>query len=430
MPGKRYPTDDSRGLSRRSLLRWSGAAGLAVAAGPALAGTAAASPAPAGDGLTAAGGGSTFHPIRPPATPLAVRSPYLSTWLAADVLPGTWPTFWTGRVTAMTGIARIDGTPYVFMGDPALASGTPALLGMTQTDLTVTATRSVFTLTAGGVRLVVTFLSPVEPGDLRRQSMPLSYVSVRASSADGKVHQVSVYVDISGEWTYGDSGAHVTWAAESNGGIRSLTIEPANPQVLAEENDTASWGTVVWSTPERQGLTWQIGQDLVVRGNAVTGSLPDTVDTDQPRAINDRWPVLGLNLDLGTVRGPTAPFVVTVGHVRTPAVSYLGTPLNPLWTKYWSTWQAMVSFCHGDYPSAVRRATALDGTVDRDARAAGGDRYAALCALSVRQAFGGTELVVKDGEPWAFLKEISSDGNVSTVDVTYPGMPVFLQLDP
>jgi len=35
-----------------------------------------------------------------------------------------------------------------------------------------------------------------------------------------------------------------------------------------------------------------------------------------------------------------------------------------------------------------------------------------------------------DGKPWAFLKEISSDGNVSTIDVTYPCMPVFVALDP
>lgn len=32
--------------------------------------------------------------IRAPAYPLAVRQPYVSTWLAANNLPGTWPTFW------------------------------------------------------------------------------------------------------------------------------------------------------------------------------------------------------------------------------------------------------------------------------------------------------------------------------------------------
>ncbi len=425
----RNPSDhsDTTGLSRRDLLRWSGAAGLAAAAIPALAGTASAAvPTSRSADATA----TTFHPIRPPATPLAVRSPYLSTWLPADVLPGTWPTFWTGRTTAMTGIAVIDGSPYVFMGDPGLPDGVPAMFGMEQTDLTVTATRSVFTLVAGDVRLVVTFLSPVEPGDLRRQSMPLSYVMAQASSADGRPHTVSVYLDISGEWTNGDSNAQVSWTTGSTSGVRSLTIEPADPQVLAENGDMASWGTVTWSAPDRPGLTWQIGQDIVVRPNALTGNLPNTVDPDQPRAISDRWPVLGLNMNLGTVTGPSAPFVVTVGHIRTPAVSYLGTPLNPLWTSYWSTWQDMVAFCHGDAGAAVQRSAKLDGTVDRQARQAGGEKYAALCALAVRQAYGGTELLVRNGEPWAFLKEISSDGNVSTIDVTYPGMPVFLQLDP
>lgn len=32
--------------------------------------------------------------IRAPSYPLAVRQPYVSTWLPADSLPGHWPTFW------------------------------------------------------------------------------------------------------------------------------------------------------------------------------------------------------------------------------------------------------------------------------------------------------------------------------------------------
>lgn len=44
---------------------------------------------------------STFTPARPPAIPLAVKSPYLSTWLFAGsdggnggYLAGQWPQFW------------------------------------------------------------------------------------------------------------------------------------------------------------------------------------------------------------------------------------------------------------------------------------------------------------------------------------------------
>jgi hypothetical protein len=396
-------------IDRRDLFRYTG---LTVAASSLLT-PAAAEAAP-----------STFK-VRPPATPLAVRSPYLSTWLAGDYLAGEWAGFWTGRTTAMTGIALIDGVSYVFIGAPGLPDVAPR--GMTQTELTVTPTKSRFTLTAAGIELTVTFLSPIEPGDLRRQSMPLSYVSVQARSVDGKAHRVSLYLDISAEWTNGDSNASVAWESTSAGGVRTLSFTPSNPGVLAENGDMASWGTVTWSTAERAGLTWQIGQDVEVRSRAA--QLAGTVDPAQPRRISDRWPVLGLNLDLGTVRGPSEPFVVSVGHIRTPAVSYLGAPLNPLWTTYWASPQQMIAEFHAD-ADAFRRSDRLDDKVTTDARRAGGDKYAALCALALRQAYAGTELVVRDGKPWAFLKEISSDGNVSTVDVLYPAMPVFAYLDP
>jgi Domain of unknown function (DUF4965)/Domain of unknown function (DUF1793) len=59
-----------------------------------------------------------------------------------------------------------------------------------------------------------------------------------------------------------------------------------------------------------------------------------------------------------------------------------------------------------------------------------GVAYAALCSLATRQAFGGIELVNTSASPLLFLKEISSDGNVSTVDVIYPSFPILYYLNP
>lgn len=51
--------------------------------------------------IASVGAQSTFTPARPPALPLAVKSPYLSTWLSAGkdggnggYLAGQWPVFW------------------------------------------------------------------------------------------------------------------------------------------------------------------------------------------------------------------------------------------------------------------------------------------------------------------------------------------------
>ncbi|KAG9236430.1 hypothetical protein BJ875DRAFT_525698 [Amylocarpus encephaloides] len=64
-------------------------------------------------------GVSTFTPARPPAIPLAVKSPYLSTWQPAGsdggnggYLVGQWPQFWAGQIADWTGMIRVDGIVY------------------------------------------------------------------------------------------------------------------------------------------------------------------------------------------------------------------------------------------------------------------------------------------------------------------------------
>jgi hypothetical protein len=425
-------------LPRRRFLQLGTAAGAGLAVSSLMSAPASASPSVSPSAGQAPGSTikvtPTYDPVRPPAIPLVVRSPYLSTWLAADNLPGTWPTFWTGRITAMAGLATIDGTSFLFLGAPGLPNANP-FPTMRQISVTTTATKSEFVLQRAGIELTVTFLSPVSPGDLQRQSQPLSYIAMTARSIDSKSHKVAVYFDISGEWASADSGRLITWDEQSyvagGANVVSLTYTQNDPQVLTENGDTAEWGAIVVSSQNRSGLTWQIGADVDVRAQvAGHGVLLNTVDQDKPRAINNRYPVFAFNLDMGTVgRGSSAPFVLSIGHVREPAVSYLTEQLPPLWKSYWSTWQAMVGAFHIEFGGSVARSAQLDAKIERDATGAAGADYAALCALALRQAYAGTELVSRNGQPWVFLKEISSDGNVSTIDVTYPCMPVFLYTD-
>jgi hypothetical protein len=439
---------------RRDFLRYSG--GLAAAGGVAGGIAGALSPATASAATTrqaaaseaaAVMTGPACTPIRPPAAPLAVRNPYVSTWLPATLTPGTWQQFWQGHVTAMTGIARIDGTSYVFLGNPAIPlpvpNGNQGSLSYTngfeqalqQTALNVTPTRSAYTLQGGGVQLTLEFLSPVEPGDLMRQSIPLSYILISARAIDGRTHDVQIYTDISGEWCSADDSQEITWAPAqvrySGGTLQSWTVQLANQQPLTEQNQQAAWGTTVWSASVASGLTFQSGQDIVVRPQFVdNGKLLNSNDTNY-RPINDNWPVFAFCADLGQLGAAAQSVPLSIGLVRTPAVSYQGQNLQPLWTASFSSWQDMVGFFHADMAAAAQRADTLDAKITSDALRAGGQAYAGLCAIALRQAYGGTELVVgPDGKPWAFLKEISSDGNVSTVDVLFPASPVWVYADP
>jgi hypothetical protein len=62
----------------------------------------------------------------------------------------------------------------------------------------------------------------------------------------------------------------------------------------------------------------------------------------------------------------------------------------------------------------------------------GGEQYALLGSLVTRQITGALARTwsMKNNRLQLYMKEISSDGDISTVDVIYPSSPFFLLLKP
>jgi len=89
-----------------------------------------------------------------------------------------------------------------------------------------------------------------------------------------------------------------------------------------------------------------------------------------------------------------------------------------------------VSFFYNDYSTASGLATTFDNKIATDSKAAGGQNYVTLTSLAVRQAFGAIELCGTTNTTYVFLKEISSDGNVQTVDAVFPFHPVLVYANP
>ncbi len=439
---------DKRGLEidRRSLLK---TLGLAGAAAPALTlarglvgdgGIARAADGGGADAAAAAGAATVTlggADVRPPSIPLAVRSPYLSTWLPATELTSVTPQFWNGAARGFVGLAMIDGQPYAWAGEPVLSNGA-TVSPMTAVSTDVTATRSIFTASAGGVQLVAEWLSPVEPGDLQRQSAPLVLLTVSASPTDGNSHDVQIYADITGEWVSSDETALISWDVASDATGRYWSVGLQGPSPLSETDQMANWGTLVWAAQAGPSLTYQSGYSVDVRSTFVLSdtTLADSSDTD-PRATDDNQPAFAFAVDLGSSSsGGSASFVL--GHVRTPLISYgqSAVPLQPLWTQYWpSGWQSMTAAFLSDAAAARQRAAALDAQIENAATAAAADNvgsgYAAACALALRQCYGGTELAIgPDGSPWLLGKEISSDGDTNTVDIFDQAFLAWLYLDP
>ncbi|KAI0327102.1 DUF1793-domain-containing protein [Cubamyces sp. BRFM 1775] len=386
----------------------------------------------------------TATPFNPASIPLAVRSPYFSAWLnqgAGTALNAAWPTFWTGSIVGWAGFAKVDGVAYNWLGDPAIPGVN--FTKTTQKSFEFTSTQSIFVMTAGPVDLTITFLSPVEPANLVNQSFPFSYLSVSAASNDGNDHTVQVYADISAEWVSGDNSLEVEWTTSTGNAIAHqvhLSIE----KPFTEISDRAQYGTAYHAMLSDESVTYQTGQDIVVRAQFINhGALPNAQDSNF-RGVSNNWPVFALARDLGTVNSASAsvPAVFAVGHVRDPAVQYVTADngvqqRSSLFMAETSSVYTSVTTFLSDYDNALARAKAFDAQVNQDAAKVSTD-YAAVVALSIRQAFGALELTVSKTGPggynasdiMVFMKELSTGGAVNTVDVIYPAWPLFLYINP
>ncbi|KAL1661464.1 hypothetical protein GGF50DRAFT_129457 [Schizophyllum commune] len=362
-------------------------------------------------------------PFNPASVPLAVRSPYVSTWLPqgkGTALNEAWATFYTGGITAWAGFITVDDKPYSFMGVPGADADFEKA---TQKSVEITSTQSIYVMTAGAVDLTVTFLSPVEPTDLVKQSIPLSYLSLSAASNDGSAHSVQIYTDISAEWlSPGDGAQPVNWTL-GDGDVLSHTLSLQTQLNYEENNDMIRHGSVYYSTAKTDGLTHMSGPDKSVRTLFVNSSALDNSQDTTFRNVSDSFPVFAFAHDLGDVKDATEPIVMSIGLVREPAVQYVVSGNNMqdrslyFWTEYGSVGDLIKDFL-GDYKDALSRAQKLDEQIRSDASAISSD-YASITALSVRQALAALEITT-----------ISSNGNTNTVDVIFPMWPLLMYLNP
>ncbi|BGP16274.1 hypothetical protein JCM10213_007718 [Rhodosporidiobolus nylandii] len=384
----------------------------------------------------------------PIVVPLAVRGPYLGAYLtgrAEKDLATMDPHFWTTEPLGWKGLLRVDGEPWNWMGnltDWPACSTTTSKHAAAETSYTHTNSPATVSITAS-------FLSPITPADLFRQSLPFSYLQLTVHSLDGQPHTVEAYSEINGLWLADEEDEPLVWE-EVKGekgdwvGVRAK-LENQRPYVEAKKVDPWSGeeistdrvlqGEVYYAvqTSSRVQTSFSAGDDAMVtrRAFASSGSLASHANSTSPRPIRTRSssnaslvldePVFALSHSFGTV-GPSTPLasrtaLLAIGHVRSPLVRYTvagsGTSLGPddktrpseevielrpLWRSTFSSPEKMLSFFFSDFATAKELSEQFNAKLYEDARAVDGQEYAHVVAISTRQVFMALEAVWDESE--------------------------------
>jgi hypothetical protein len=362
---------------------------------------------------------------RPPAVPLITHDPYFSVWSAADKLTDRDTTHWTGARQPITGLARIDGKTFRFMGaDPR------ELPPMDQVSLAVTPTHTVYQFRAGEVDLALTFFTPAFTQDLDILSRPVTYLTV-TTTGKGE-HDVSILIDVDPVIAVNTADQAVTWGRTRVGNLTVLNVGSRDQRVLNRPGDDLriDWGYFHLAVPDEAKAQLSLSSEAA-NTFVTSGALPVADDLDMPRMPREGAAHLAVALPLGKLSATPVSRHVLLAYTEDYAIEYLGRKLRPYWQRNGQTVQDMLTAAENDFPSLEQRGKRLDDELTADLETTGGKAYAQVAILAYRQTLAAHGFAADfDGTPLLFPKENFSNGCISTVDVLYPSGPFFLFFNP
>ena len=295
-----------------------------------------------------------------------------------------------------------------------------------QKSAVVNATQTIYNFECVGVDLELTFTSPLLMNDLDIFSRPVSYISYKIKSNDGKNHDVKVLLSASTAIAVNNPSQQVSaqkYAASSLSILKAGTI--AQPILKKKGDDLRiDWGYMYVAVPqaadESQYITGQGGSAAAF----VTGIIKPANKTGKQLELNTV-------LNFGTVGPAVKENFVELGYDDLYSVQYFGQNLKPWWKLNGATIEKELYNAAAQYRPVMQKCDAFNKSMYSAAVKAGGKNYADLCVLAYRQSISAHQLLKSPQGDILFLsKENFSNGSINTVDVTYPSAPLYLLYNP
>lgn len=368
------------------------------------------------------------HPTgRWPAVPLITVDPNFSVWSFADTLPTENTRHWTGAEHPLHGLLCVDGQKVGFCGRQKVCNSAR------QHSVWVDATATTYRFEALGVELIVRFRTPLLLDDLDLMARPASYVEFSVSTMDGQDHVVGVEFGVSPLLAVNERQQWiVAERVEYSNGIKSLRAGTITQKILLESGDDRriEWGHVHLYAPEQSCL---VETGLVTEWEFKKTDLnsPYPAEQDLKREAFRAHLLAARFRQLISVDKGLDAFLIVAYDDRQAAIEVAHRKVPGYWARHGKTFAEMLAEARDDFPDITRRCDAFDVAFNTEMEARGGPHYRDICALAYRQSIAGHKLVAnRRGECEFHSKECFSNGCMSTVDVSYPSMPLFLRYNP
>jgi hypothetical protein len=371
---------------------------------------------------------NTPEGFRPPAVPLVTHDPYFSIWSPADRLYDAETVHWTGKRQGLHCLVRIDGKAYRIMGSrPSFVEPLP------QTGLRVEPAQTIYQFENEVARVELTFTTPALPDNLDILSRPVTYLTWKISSADGKPHQAELYFDCSAEIAVNQPDQEVGWEVADLSGLKAVKVGTTEQPVLEKKGDDLriDWGFGWIACPsDQQPVTAIAAGDPMRKTFSQTGAMPEFEDPGI-RTVKDGFYCMGFGWNLGTTGSRAIERWAMIAYDDIFSIRYFDDFLRPYWRRNGAGMEELLPIAAADYGKLTDRCSAFDRQLSKDLTSSGGEKYAQVTSLVYRECLAAHKLTAtSSGLPLLFSKENFSNGCIATVDVIYPASPFFLLFSP
>ena len=113
-------------------------------------------------------------------------------------------------------------------------------------------TRTVYSFSEAGVRLVLTFFAPAFPDDIDLLSRPVTYLSWDVAVTDGKKHDAAIYLDCDPVLAVDTASQQVVWSRAQVGPLTVMSVGSRDQRVLDRSGDNLriDWGYFHLGVPD------------------------------------------------------------------------------------------------------------------------------------------------------------------------------------
>ena len=136
------------------------------------------------------------------------------------------------------------------------------------------ATHTIYGFKGAGIALTLTFFTPAFPQDMDLLSRPVTYLSWKVTSDDGKPHDVSLLLDASPLLAVNEDNEAATWGRLRTASLDELHLGSRDQRVLNRSGDDLriDWGYFRLCVPREaqrgDSAGAECGSELSAEGNS------------------------------------------------------------------------------------------------------------------------------------------------------------------